>query len=152
MSLRNNKGGWIVWIWGKMGSLMIMLSLVTILLTLFTHTNVSLQIASANDLARAIRDDLYDAYSSVGGIEYDLRLPKTLHAREYGIEFEKVGKALTQITVRSTTSPIDVVGVAHVDLPIDDDSYSRFSVSDSARDLCIIKHSGLLHIQRSKCQ
>jgi hypothetical protein len=140
--------GWIVWTWGKLGSLIVFMGVMIMLLSAQSFVGSAMQADKANKLAQDLRDNILDTYNSVGGMTFEYVLPESLGGQDYIIEVLDKSENLVGIIVRSKNGVSDVSGGASFSVPL---SESSFGIIEKLHYICIIKFEGKVYLERSRC-
>jgi hypothetical protein len=145
--------GWIVWVWGKSGGLIVFLGIMAMMLTAYTFAAASEQADSANELARHLKNLMMDTYNSVGDMDVEFTLPSSLDGENFTIElFDKPGDRIG-IIVKTFRGERELFGASSLALPLSNSSYLTIvQFNRTQQNLCVVKYGGKLHLQNSKCQ
>jgi len=144
--------GWVVWTWGKMGSLIVFMAMMAMMLSAYSFVGSSSQSDSANQLAANLKNLIFDTYNSAGGMSFEYKLPKSLDGEDYSIEiFDKEGD-MVGIIVRTKSGLWELVGGSSLAIPLSERSFGTMKgLNEELHYICIVKHQGMIYLERSKC-
>ena len=144
--------GWVVWIWGKMGGLLVFFGMMMVLLVAYSYITASVQAEGANQLSRALRDIILDTYNAPEGLGFEYQLPDTIEGRRYDLEVYNLTGDMVGIIARTDTRFMQLIGGASAALRLSDNSFRTVKArNETDVYLCIIKHQGRVYIEKSKC-
>lgn len=146
------KKGWVVWVWGKMGSLVVFMGMMLVLLTAYSFVGASAQADSANRFSATMRNLVTDTYNSAGGMSFEYGLPGDINGEDYSIEIlDKAGDTVGIITT-TKSGYRDVTGGASLSIPLSDTSFGILKAFDEELHyICIVKHEGMIYLEKGKC-
>jgi len=144
--------GWIIWTWGKMGSLMVFTGMMIMMLTAYAFVGNTSQSNAANQLSADLRNSILDTYNSVGGMSFEFNLPKSLNGQDYSIEIlDKKGNTVA-ILIRTKSGSREVLGGASFAAPLSDMSFGMLKEFDQELHyICIVKYQNEIYLEKSEC-
>ncbi len=146
-----DKRGWVVWTWGKMGSLLVFMGMMLMLLTAYSFTSSTAQADGASRVSRDIRNLILDTYNSAGGMAFEYELPGGIGGEDYSIRVVDADGTAGIIT-NTTSGSRAVLGGATLAVPLSAGSYGTLKgFGDDITHLCMVKHGGIVYLERSKC-
>ena len=144
--------GWVVWIWGKMGGLLVFFGIMVTLLMAHSYMSASVQAEAANQLSRGLRYILLDIYNAPDGLGFEYQLPDSINGRHYNLEIHNLTGDMVGVIARTDTKFMQVVGGASAALRLSDNSFRTIKADEeNGVYVCIIKHKGRVYIEKSRC-
>ncbi|MBN2517289.1 MAG: hypothetical protein JXB14_00430 [Candidatus Altiarchaeota archaeon] len=143
--------GWVVWVWGKMGCMLVFFGMLMILLLAYGYIASSTQADSSNQVSRDLRDILLDVYNSPDGLSFEYQIPETIDGEPYELEILNLTGDTVGIIARSNRGSMHLLGGASIALPLSDSSFRMVGGMNESVYLCITKHGGAIYIEKSKC-
>jgi hypothetical protein len=148
----NDRRGWAVWTWSKVGALLVFAATMLMFLTSYGYASASEQANGANQLSRQLRNAITDAYDSLGGATMEFTLPKSIAGEDYSIEIIDKGDGLFGVITRTKSGIWEVSGGASLTAPLSPASFGFLKqTGDSLESMCVVKDETMIRIQRSKC-
>lgn len=147
------KRGWIVWTWGKMGSLLVFMGMMLMMFTAYGFAGGSAQADSANQLSQSLKNLILDTYDSASGMSFEYALPKNLDGENYSIEILNKSGDTVGITTKTRRGSSDVFGATSLSVPLSKRSFGV--IKGFGQELpyaCIVKYKGVVYVERSKCE
>lgn len=144
--------GWIVWTWGKLGSLLVFMGMMVMMLTTHSFAGAASQAESANGLAFALKNLMTDTYNSVGGMSFECELPPSIEGEDYSIEVLDKPGGMAGVIVRTRSGVMEVAGGSSLALPLSGGSFGVLKDWGQALPrICIVKHKGEIFLEGSGC-
>ncbi len=147
-----DKKGWIVWTWGKMGSLMVFMGMMAMMLTAYSFSSAGAQAQAGNQLAQTLKNLVLDTYDSTGGMSFEYELPASLDGVDYSLGILNKSGSSVGIIVKTKNGAFDVIGGTSFSVPLSDSSFGPIKkFGEELHYICITKYSGTIYITRSRC-
>lgn len=147
-----NKKGWLVWTWGKIGSLIVFMGMMLMLLTAYSFVSASEQSDAANQLSRSLRNLLLDTYNSASGMSFEYELPKRLNGDDYSLEILNKSGDMVGIITRVKGGVWEMMGGSSTAVPLSNASFGVLKeFDDELSYICIVKDDKKIYIERSQC-
>ena len=147
-----NKRGWVVWAWGKLGGMMVFMAMMLMFLAAYSFASATTDASGANKLSASLRDLLSDTYNSVGGMSFSYELPSSISGLDYSLEIINKSGDAVGIIVRSKSGVFEIIGGSSLSAPLSDASFGELkSYGSGPTWICIAKSDGRLIIEKSEC-
>ncbi len=147
-----NKRGWLVWTWGKMGSLLVFTGIMLMMLMVYSFASAGAQSDGANQVARDLKNLITDTYNSAGAMNLEHRLPDNIDGEDYSVEVLNKSGETAGIIVRTHSGSREVVGGASLSIPMSHSSFGMLKLlGERSPYICITKYRGRIYLERSKC-
>lgn len=146
------KRGWVVWVWGKMGSMLVFMGIMLMLLSTYSVMGNSQQSDAANQLSRELKNLMLDAYDSAGDMNFEYALSKSLNGEDYSVEvLDKEGDMVGVVT-RTKSGTWGATGGSSLSVRLSEGSFGLLKdYGQWPVYICITKHGDMLYLERSKC-
>jgi hypothetical protein len=135
-----------------MGGLLVFMGMMVMMLAAYRFTSGSAQAEAGNQLSQTLKNLMLDTYDSSGGMSFEYELPSALDGSDYSLEvLNKSGDTIGIIT-RTKSGILGVTGGASLSAPLSGKSFGM--LKDFGQELhyiCIVKYSGKIYLERSKC-
>lgn len=150
--LKTSRGGWIVWVWSKAGTLIFFMGMMLMMMSAYSFVSASGQSGAANQVAQSLRNSITDTYNSAGGMSFEHELPPDLNGQAYSLEALDKGGDMVGIIVRVKSGVWEVSGGSSVAIPLSKGSFGVLKSFDSELHyICIVKDDGMIYLERSRC-
>ncbi len=144
--------GWLVWTWGKMGSLLVFMGMMLMMLTAYSFVSAGAQSDGANQVARDLKNLMTDTYNAAGTMNLEYRLPDSIDGADYSVEILNKSGDTAGIIVRTRSGSREVIGGASLSVPLSNGSFGMLKgFGEGLPHICIVKHRETIYMERSKC-